>query len=361
MPYDRPTSPAKPGRKNLPDLRGMTLPELEAFFVELGEPRYRADQVASWLFERGVGGFDEMSNLSKSLRDRLADAARITSSSTVAHERSAIDDTEKLLLEFPETGDRIESVVLRDNERTTGCISSQIGCRLGCRFCATGAMGFVRSLTAGEIVEQVLALRRHVAPDRLNNLVYMGMGEPLDNYDEVMRSVRIANASWGLGIGARRMTISTAGVVPGIRKLAGEGLQINLAVSLNAPIQELRAKLMPIAVKYPLDRLMDALREYVSTVGRLITLEYVLLRGVNDSPEMASLLGGMAAELFCRVNLICYNEVAGVSYEPPTPDTIRRFMTALSQRCPTVVRRVSRGNDISAACGQLHTRSRGTR
>jgi len=346
---------------HLPDLKGMTLPELEAFFAELGEPRYRADQVASWMFERGVSSFGEMTNLSGALRERLEGVARITSSNVVAREKSAIDETEKLLLEFPESGDRIESVILRDKERTTGCISSQIGCRLGCRFCATGAMGFVRSLTAGEIVEQILALRRHVAPDRLNNLVYMGMGEPLDNYDEVMRSVRIANASWGLGIGARRMTISTAGIVPGIRRLAGEGLQINLAISLNAPDQRLRAKLMPIAVKYPLDKLMSALREYVSSVGRLITLEYVLLRGVNDSPEMAGLLGNMAAELFCRVNLICYNEVAGVSYEPPTPDTIRRFMTALNQRCPTVVRRVARGNDISAACGQLHTRSRGKR
>ncbi len=345
----------------LPDLKGMTLPELETFFAGIGEPRYRADQVASWIFERGVSSFGEMSNLSSSLRERLESAGRITSSTVVAHERSVIDDTEKLLLEFPKTGDRIESVILRDKERTTGCISSQIGCRFGCRFCATGAMGFIRSLTAGEIVEQVLALRRHVAPDRLNNLVYMGMGEPLDSYDEVMRSVRIANASWGLGIGARRMTISTSGVAPGIRRLAGEGLQINLAVSLNAPVQELRAHLMPIAVKYPLDRLMDALREYVSSVGRLITLEYVLLRGVNDSPEMASLLGDIAAELFCRVNLICYNEVAGVAYESPTSDTVRRFMTALNQRCPTVVRRVSRGNDISAACGQLHTRSRGAR
>jgi 23S rRNA (adenine2503-C2)-methyltransferase len=354
---ERPVPPDTPS--HLPDLRGMTLAELETFFAELGEPRYRADQVASWLFERSVGDFDEMSNLSKTLRDRLRGTARITRSSTVAHEHSDVDGTEKLLLEFPVTGDRIESVILRDDERTTGCVSSQIGCRFACRFCATGAMGLVRSLTAGEIVEQVLALRRLVAPERLNNLVYMGMGEPLDNYDEVMRSIRIANAPWGLGIGARRMTVSTAGIAPGIRRLADEGLQINLAVSLNAPIQELRAHLMPVAGKYPLDELMDAMREFVGAVGRLITLEYVLLRGVNDSPEMATMLGDIAAELFCRVNLICYNEIADVAYAPPTDETVRRFMMALSRRCPTVVRRISRGSDISAACGQLHTRVRG--
>jgi len=365
MPTDRHTSPESRGRKTspgrggmpLPDLKGMTLPDLEAFFAELGEPRYRADQVASWLFARGVAGFDEMTNLSKSLRERLAQAARVTSSTTVVHERSGIDGTEKLLLEFEGTGDRIEAVVLRDEDRTTGCISSQVGCRFECRFCATGAMGLTRSLTAGEIVEQIQALRRAVAPDRLNNLVYMGMGEPLDNYDEVMRSIRIANARWGLGIGARRMTISTSGIVPGIRRLAAEGLQINLAVSLNAPVQELRAHLMPVAARYPLDMLMDALRGYISSVGRLITLEYVLLRGINDSPEMACLLGDIAAELFCRVNLICYNEVSDVAYAPPTDETVSRFMTALRRRCPTVVRRISRGGDISAACGQLHTRS----
>ncbi len=339
-----------------PDLMGMTLPELEAFFADLGEPRYRADQVASWLFKRGVSDVSGMSDLPKGLRERLAGAATATSSKAVAHERSSVDGSEKLLLEFPDGG-RVESVVLRDDERITGCISSQIGCRLGCRFCATGAMGLERSLTAGEIVEQIIALRRAVAPERLNNLVYMGMGEPFDNYDAVLRSVRIANASWGLGIGARRMTISTAGVVPGIRRLAGEGLQVNLAVSLNAPIQELRRHLMPIAARYPLDELMDALKEFIARVGRLITLEYVLLRGVNDSPEMAAMLGDIAAELFCRVNLICYNEVADVAYAPPTDEAVSRFMTALRRRCPTVVRRISRGSDISAACGQLHTRS----
>jgi len=361
MPSDRHTPPPDRRGTALPDLKGLTLPELETFFAGLGEPRYRADQVASWIFTRGVNGFDEMSNLSKSLRDRLGDAAVVTSSRTVAHERSGIDGTEKLILEFSPNGDRIETVVLRDEDRTTGCISSQVGCRFGCRFCATGAMGLTRSLTSGEIVEQMLALRRTVAPDRLNNVVYMGMGEPLDNYDEVMRSVRIANAPWGLGIGARRMTISTSGIVPGIRRLAGEGLQINLAVSLNAPVQELRAHLMPVAAKYPLHMLMDALREYVSSVGRLITLEYVLLKGINDSPEMATLLGDLAAELFCRVNLICYNEVSDVAYAPPTDETVSRFMMALRRRCPTVVRRISRGSDISAACGQLHTRSRGAR
>jgi len=214
-------------------------------------------------------------------------------------------------------------------------------------------MGFKRDLSPGEIIEQILQLQRRLAPVRLNNLVFMGMGEPLDNYNALLKAIRIANAPWGLAIGARRITISTAGVVPGIRRLADEGLQVNLAVSLNAPTQELRAHLMPIARQYPLDELLDALRYYTRTVGRLVTIEYVLLKGVNDSPEMASILGRLAGDMLAKINVICYNEIEGARYRPPDNETFMSFVASLKRQCPAVVRRMGRGNDIAAGCGQL--------
>ncbi len=271
------------------------------------EPGYRAGQIADWVFVRGVRSIGEMTNLSKPLRERLSKAAQLTCASVVEAQESKADGTKKLLLRF-EDGARIEAVLLKDDERITGCVSSQVGCKYGCSFCATGSMGFARNLTAGEIVEQVIALREAAAPERLSNLVFMGMGEPLDNYDNVMAAVRIANAEWGLGIGARRITISTAGHVPGIQKLAKEGLQVQLAVSLNAPRQTLRSTLMPIADVYSLTQLTDAIERYSETTARRATLEYVLLRDINDSPQMADEFAEIARELLCKVNLICYNE-----------------------------------------------------
>lgn len=342
-----------PAVKNrIPDLKGMLLSELEELVSELGQPRYRADQMASWLFTRGIQDISEMKNLSKALKESLASKASVAHSRIARTKRSRIDDTEKLLIEYPD-GARIEAVILTDDERHTGCVSTQVGCRFKCRFCATGMMGFKRNLSPGEIVEQILRMQQHLAPVRLNNLVFMGMGEPLDNYDALLKTIRIANAPWGLAIGARRMTVSTAGVVPGIRRLADEGLQINLAVSLNAPTQELRAHLMPIARKYPLNELMDALKYYAQTVGRLVTIEYVLMKGVNDSPEMAIMLGRLASGMLAKINVICYNEVKGVRYKSPDNETFTTFITNLRRQCPTVVRRISRGSDIAAGCGQL--------
>ena len=333
------------------DLKGASLSDIEALMSGLGQPRYRADQIASWVFEKGVSEFAAMTNLPGKLRDELRAVATICSSRVSRHERSR-DGTQKVVLEYAD-GAAIEAVVLDDGGRKTGCLSTQVGCRYDCSFCATGRMGFVRNLATGEIVEEMLALRRLVAPAHLGNLVFMGMGEPLDNYDAVLAAVRTANAPWGLGIGARRITISTAGHVPGIEKLALEGLQVNLAVSLNAAEQAVRESIMPIAGLYPLDRLVGALRAFARATRRMITLEYVLLAGLNDSPEAAERLADIACRFPCKINLICYNEVAGVPYAPPDDTAIEHFLARLRKRCPTVVRRMSRGSDISAGCGQL--------
>ncbi len=338
-------------RSSKPDLRGISLDELKSFVLKLDQPAYRAGQIADWVFKRGVRSFDEMTNLSKDLRELLSRKSFLSCAKVVETHTSQVDGTQKLLLAYGRT--RIEAVLLKDDERITGCVSTQVGCKFACSFCATGAMGFKRNLTAGEIVEQMIALREAAAPDRLGNVVFMGMGEPFDNYDNVMRAIRIANAEWGLGIGARRMTVSTAGHVPGIRKLAGEGLQIHLAVSLNAPVQGLRATLMPIADRYSLTQLLGAIEQYSERTGRRATLEYVLLKDFNDSPEMAAALAEIARRLLCKVNIICYNETADSVFEPPTDQIVESFLAEVRKRCSTVVRRVSRGSDIAAGCGQL--------
>ncbi len=339
-------------RPSKPDLRGFQLDELKSFVLKLDQPAYRAGQIAEWVFERGVRSFDEMTNLSKALRERLSKEAILACAEVVETHTSEIDGTRKLLLKY---GDRtrIEAVLLRDNKRITGCVSTQVGCKFGCSFCATGLMGFTRNLTAGEIVEEMISLREAAAPGRLSNLVFMGMGEPLDNYDNVLQAIKIANADWGLGIGARRITVSTAGHVPGIRKLAKEGLQVELAVSLNAPEQRLRARLMPIADRYSLTQLIRAIEYYSESTGRRATLEYVLLRDFNDTPEMADELAEIARRLLCKVNLICYNKVTDSVFSSPTDQAVEDFFSRVGRRCPTVVRRVSRGSDIAAGCGQL--------
>jgi 23S rRNA (adenine2503-C2)-methyltransferase len=340
------------------ELKGLTLEELQGVVEGWGEPSYRASQIAAWIYPRGVTDPAAMTDLSLALRERMAEETTIASADVVHTDRSKVDGTEKLLLKFAD-GERVEAVILRDDERATGCISTQIGCRYGCTFCATGQMGFHRNLTAAEIVEEIIALRRHLAPERLDNLVFMGMGEPLDNYEATMKAVRIANAKWGLEIGARHMTISTAGHVPGILKLADEGIQVRLAVSLNAPEQRLRAQIMPIiAERYPLDELLKAIRTYRERSGRRVTLEYVLLGDTNDSPQAANELASVARSLLCKINVICYNEISSAGYSPPRDEIVERFVALLRERCPTVVKRVSRGSDIAAGCGQLWVDSR---
>ncbi|MBU0638295.1 MAG: 23S rRNA (adenine(2503)-C(2))-methyltransferase RlmN [Planctomycetes bacterium] len=338
-------------------LLGCDLPALRQWVEQHGHQRYRADQIAEWLFARGADTFAAMTNLSKALRAWLDEHA-IIYRSHVARESQAGDGTRKLLLSWPDDTS-VETVWIPDGRRNTACVSSQVGCPVGCRFCASGLGGFQRNLTAGEIVEQALRVRRLIesgepgsTAGRLTNVVMMGMGEPLANYAAVIAAIRIINAPWGLGIGARKITLSTVGLPKQIRRLAQEDLQINLALSLHASNDELRRTLIPWD-KTPIAELLGACAEYFAGTGREVTLEYVLLAGVNDQPQHARELGHLARRLRCNVNLLRYNVVPGLPYDRPSSDAAFDFQRRLRAEGINAHVRSSRGRDIDAACGQL--------
>jgi 23S rRNA (adenine2503-C2)-methyltransferase len=358
------------------DLLGLTLPELQQWLVERGEAPFRARQIYQWLFQGLVTDFAAMTNLSLSLREKLAREASIGSMIVRSEQHSKDDRTRKILLEL-EDGKLIESVLMlypplgENSARATVCVSTQAGCAYGCTFCATGQMGFDRHLSAGEIVAQTLYFARELraapwsaqglpgsAPiDHITNLVLMGMGEPLHNYDNTLRALRILNSADGFTMGARHMTVSTVGLVPAIRKLSQEQLQVNLAISLHAPTDELRSKTMPVNRKYPVEELIAACHEYIAATRRQVTFEYVLLAGVNDTPDYAHKLGKLLAPLkqFAHVNCIPVN-VTSADYRPPTGEAIRAFRDILRQHGVSNTVRAERGDDIAAACGQLRTR-----
>lgn len=332
---------------------------LERWIVAREEPSFRAKQIMQWVYQRGAAGFDEMTNLPKALRERLAGEWDVFRSRVVLRQASR-DGTVKLLLEWPDRTTS-ECVLIPADARRTACISSQVGCPAGCRFCASGIGGLVRNLSAGEIVEQALrvAAEARAADGRVSNVVFMGIGEPLANYDAVLRAVRAINAPWGLSIGARKITISTVGLPRMIRRLAGEGLQLNLALSLHAPTDALRAELIPWAEKIELVDLADACRHYFETTGREITLEYILLHGVNDRRTHAAELARFARRVRCNVNLLRYNPVETLPYQRPTSDHAHAFVEALRSHGVNAHVRTSRGLDIDAACGQLRRRHGG--
>lgn len=358
------------------DLLGLTLPQLQAWLAERGEPAFRAKQIYSWLYEHLASDFAGMSNLPKTLRERLAREACIGPLIVRSELHSKDDRTRKILLEL-EDGKLIESVLMlypplgESSERATVCVSSQAGCAYGCTFCATGQMGFDRHLQAGEIVAQVLHFARELRAepwaarglpgsrpiDHITNIVLMGMGEPLHNYENVLQALRILNSSDGFRLGARHMTVSTVGLVPAIRKLSQEQLQVNLAISLHAPTDELRGTTMPINRKYPLKELLAACQDYIAATRRQVTFEYVLLAGINDTPEYAHKLGELLAPLrqFAHVNCIPVNATSA-EYKPPTGEAIRAFRDILSEHGVSNTVRAERGDDIAAACGQLRTR-----
>lgn len=337
-------------RRHLLDL---DLPALTEWFTTNGEPGFRAKQVMQWVYERGAADFTAMTNLSKALRDRM-EAEFVLYRSEIVRRAASTDGTVKLLLRWPD-GATSECVLIPIDTRRTACISSQVGCPAGCRFCASGLGGLERNLTAGEIVEQAMRISAEATASgaRLSNVVYMGLGEPLANYDAMMRSVRTLNAPWGPNIGARKLTISTVGLPKMIRKLAEEGLQLNLALSLHAPNDALRQELIPWAEKIGLQELSSACSHYFDKTGREITLEYILLHNVNDRQPHAAQLARFCKQFRCNVNLLRYNPVEGLPYERPTSDSAHDFVEYLRGHGVNAHIRTSRGLDIDAACGQL--------
>jgi 23S rRNA (adenine2503-C2)-methyltransferase len=341
------------------DLRACTLDDVVAVAQgELGEPRYRGEQIWRWVHGRGATSFEQMTDVSRPLRARLAERASIGTLEVAEVQRSA-DGTRKLRLRTCD-GRSIESVLIPDGEKLTQCISSQVGCALDCQFCATAKLGLVRHLDAGEIADQVYraqALLADEAPGRrITNLVYMGMGEPLHNYQAVMKSIAILTHGLGANLSQRRITVSTVGLVPGIERLGREPLRPNLAVSLNASSDDVRDRLMPVNKKWPIARLLDALRAFPLEHRRRITFEYVLLAGVNDSMEDAERLARLLRPMRCKLNLIPWNPHPGAPFARPSREAIESFQNRVKELGLAAYLRTPRGDDIAAACGQLANR-----
>jgi 23S rRNA (adenine2503-C2)-methyltransferase len=334
------------------NIKDLSTEKLKAWLEHRGEPPYRAEQIRRWLFQKRVLAFSEMTNLSAGLRQALGEGFTIGRLRTLRRSQSA-DGTVKFLFGLAD-GASIESVLIPDGKRLTLCISSQVGCGLGCVFCATALMGLKRNLRASEIVDQILEASRTLnAGQRITNVVMMGMGEPLANYQQVLKALEImTDAGSGLGISPRRITVSTVGLVPRIRRLMEE-TTVNLAVSLHATTDDLRSQMMPINRKYPLAELIECCRTLPLPNRRRITFEYVLLRGVNDTPEDAARLAKLLSGLRCKINLIPFNPHPGSPFQRPSREEVERFQGALQARGYQVNVREPRGDDIQAACGQL--------
>jgi 23S rRNA (adenine2503-C2)-methyltransferase len=338
------------------DLAEMDLAELEQALETMGHPRFHARQLYQWVHKRGVTDFSEMTDLGRDLRLSLAGAFRIVTPELVRKETSS-DGTTKFLLRL-EDGQLIESVYIPDTPSHTFCLSTQVGCAMKCGFCLTGKMGIIRNLTAGEIVGQVRVLTRGLGMLQSRfNIVLMGMGEPLHNYDAVMKALRILNDEHGLAVNPRRVTLSTVGVLPALERLATEPLMPNLAISLHATTEDQRDALVPINRKYGLKDLLDACRRFPVKRRARITFEYVMLKDVNDTDEDARRLVRLLNGIKAKVNLLPLNEAAGIPYERPSDARIDRFAKIVADRGVTVSVRKSRGRDIRAACGQLITES----
>ena len=343
--------------------------ELEELVLASGEPGYRARQIQTHLFRRLAVSYEEMTDLPTRLRDHLVEIAPLHCL-TLSHQVTSGDGTVKGLFSLLD-GNTIESALMLYNRsgsegrRATVCVSSQVGCAVGCPFCATGSQGFIRNLTQGEIVDQVLYFSRYLRDNddangrshaAVTNIVFMGMGEPLANYDELLGAIRTLNDRDGLALGARNMTVSTSGLPQNIRKLAGEGLQVGLAVSLHAGTDEVRNRLVPLNRKYPLAEVMNACRDYFKRSGRRVSFEYVLFRGINDSPAEARALARLIQGMNCHVNLIPANETGNRDFQPPSHETVKAFLDVLHSSHITTTIRQSRGQDIDAGCGQLRSR-----
>jgi 23S rRNA (adenine2503-C2)-methyltransferase len=336
------------------DIKSLHLDELRA----IAQPSYRAGQIVDWLYQKRVTSFDEMTNLPQALRTRLADSFCF-GKIDVVRVLGSKDTTRKFLFRLSDNN-LIESVLIpaspalygSPSDRRTICVSTQVGCAYGCKFCASGLDGWKRNLRADEIVNQIMAVEEE-SGERIDNIVFMGMGEPLANYDNLLRAIQIINAPWGIGIGARHITISTSGLVPQIRQLADQPLQIRLAVSLHGASDDVRSRIMPVNRKYNLSALLDACRYFTSRKKQRITFEYILIAQVNDSDEQARQLAKHARALEAKVNLIPYNKVEGLDWTQPSPDRQKKILTILRAAGARATLRREKGDDIAAACGQL--------
>lgn len=330
---------------------------LTDFVTELGEPKFRARQIWNWLYKQYVADVAEMANLPKKLRTRLTTAVTLNTGKIVVNQQSNDNQTSKVLFQLPD-GQFIETVLMKYATRRTLCISTQAGCAMGCVFCATGQMGFFRNLTSGEIVQQVLYFARELAAEgeHVTNIVMMGMGEPLHNYEQTLTAVDRLTAEDGFNLGARKITISTVGLVPAIRRYAAEGRQTPLAVSLHAATDEERSKLIPVNKRWPIADLIDACREYVVKTGRRITFEWALINGENDTLDQAHALGSLLKGLICHVNLIPLNPTEGYGGRPSSREQVDAFQAILASYGVSSTVRVRRGIDIQAGCGQLRDR-----
>lgn len=347
-----------PPARSLPSLLGTKPEEVAQVVTGLGEPAFRAKQIVEWTFKKRATGIEAMSSLSKPLRMALAEKF-VTRSMTLSNVTGSVDTTRKILLKLHD-GRYVETVLIPANpalyggrsDRLTLCVSSQVGCAYDCKFCASGLAGFTRNLTAGEIVEQIVQAEAFAA-DRVDNLVFMGMGEPLANFSNLTKAIEILNAEWGIGIGARHMTVSTSGLAPQIKKLAEFPLQIRLAISLHGASDEVRSQIMPVNKKHNIAELFEALQYWRTKHKQHITLEYILIQGVNDMLEQARLLAKRARSIDARVNLIPYNTVEGLPWVRPSEEQCIAFRDTLTAGGVTATLRLEKGHDIAAACGQL--------
>lgn len=349
------------------ELLGLTLNELEEYIRSINENKFRASQIFKWIYQKDVCSFYEMSDLPKYFRKKLDDIA-VISIPRVLRQRVSIDGTRKFLLELKDKK-KVETVLiphsLEKNTRYTLCISSQVGCPIGCSFCATGNSGFQRNLLAHEIIGQVLGSRKEIIKrlkvcdsNIITNVVYMGMGEPLINYDEFIKSIYLLNDYKGINIGQRNITVSTAGEAEGIEKLSQENLQITLAISLHASNNELRNTLIPLNKKYPLEILFKAINKYIENTNRRVTFEYIMIDDINISRNDANHMIQVLKPLMANINLIAYNEVSGLEYKKPSNKKIQYFYNYLKNAGLNVSLREERGADIEAACGQLSAKER---
>jgi len=356
---DKPVRRTKKEKPQLkPSIYSLRLDEMQQWLKENGEKPFRATQIYEWLYEKRVKTFEEMSNLSKGLREKLEANFALTTLSTIIKQESK-DGTIKFLFQLQD-GYSIETVLMRHDYGNSICVTTQVGCRIGCTFCASTLGGLKRHLMAGEIVEQVVKVQQQLdeTNERVSSIVIMGIGEPFDNYDAMMNFLKIVNHDKGLNIGARHITVSTSGIVPKIYEFADEGMQVNFAVSLHAPNQEARQKLMPIARAYKLNELLDAVRYYTKKTGRRVTFEYGLMSGQNDSEEVAEELSALIKDIKCHVNLIPINYVPERDYVRTSRSKIFAFEKTLKKNGINVTIRREQGADIAAACGQLRAQER---